>query len=164
MNIGLRELSGAFHIPRDWVLLERTLLLLYGCCAMLDPELNPVAIIQPYLSEYVLGSRDFAQVAMEAVRDMAVGAVTLPEDMRRYLAKANRGELEVRVAGIEPGARVLYAAARQLGYLAVALFALYEGIDCARRQEIDWARGFFVTAGVAGAAWLLSSLLSRPRM
>ena len=41
MNIGLRELSGAFHVPKDWVLLERTILLLYGCCSLLDPELNP---------------------------------------------------------------------------------------------------------------------------
>src|SRR2546430_13674904 len=24
MNIGLKELSSAFHIPKDWVLLERT--------------------------------------------------------------------------------------------------------------------------------------------
>ncbi len=47
MNIGLKELSGAFHVPKDWVLLERTILLLYGCCTLLDPELNPMAIIQP---------------------------------------------------------------------------------------------------------------------
>ena len=60
MNIGLRELSGAFHVPKDWVLLERTILLLYGCCSLLDPELNPVAIIQPYLQDFVLGNRDFA--------------------------------------------------------------------------------------------------------
>ena len=47
MNVGLKELSGAFHVPKDWVLLERTILLLYGCCTLLDRELNPMAIIQP---------------------------------------------------------------------------------------------------------------------
>ncbi len=103
MNIGLRELSGAFHVPKDWVLLERTILLLYGCCSLLDPELNPVAIIQPYLQDFVLGNRDFAQIAIEAVRDMAMSAMTLPEDMRRYLTRANRGELEVRVRGAAGG-------------------------------------------------------------
>jgi len=35
MNIGMKELSGAFHIPKDWVLLERTIILLYGCSSML---------------------------------------------------------------------------------------------------------------------------------
>ena len=34
MNIGLRELSGAFHVPRDFVLLERTILLLTGVCTV----------------------------------------------------------------------------------------------------------------------------------
>ena len=59
MNVGLKELSDAFHIPRDWVLLERTILLVYGCCALLDPELNPMAIIKPYLQDFVLGNRDW---------------------------------------------------------------------------------------------------------
>src|SRR4029078_6845595 len=42
MNIGLQELSGAFHVPRDFVLLERTLLLLTGVCTQLDPEMSPM--------------------------------------------------------------------------------------------------------------------------
>src|SRR5204862_7740924 len=83
MNIGLKELSSAFHIPKDWVLLERTILLVYGCCAMLDPELNPMAIIQPYLQDFVLGNRDFQKVAMETVRDMALRAVKLTADIRK---------------------------------------------------------------------------------
>jgi ubiquinone biosynthesis protein len=163
MNIGLRELSGAFHVPKDWVLLERTLLLLYGCCALVDPDLNPVAIIQPYLHEYVLGSRDFAQVALEALRDMAVGAVTLPEDMRRYLAKANRGELQVRVRGIDEGSRALYAAGRQLIYTAIGLFAGYEATESWRRHEGPMARGFTAVAIAALVLLLGSSILSRPR-
>ena len=162
MNIGLRELSGAFHIPKDWVLLERTLLLLYGSCSLLDPELNPVAIIQPYLRDFVLGNRDFAQIAMEAIRDMAMSAMTLPEDMRRYLTKANRGEMEVRVRGLNDGARTIYAAARQLIYTAIGLFAAVEALDSWRRREMELAHGL---GGVAIAAALLlvaSSVFARP--
>jgi ubiquinone biosynthesis protein len=163
MNIGLRELSSAFHIPRDWVLLERTLLLVYGCCSLLDPELNPVAIIQPYLREYVLGSRDFAQVAMEAIRDMAMSAVTLPEDMRRYLTRANRGELEVRVRGVQEGAKAVYAIGRQLIYASVGLFAAHEAVDAWRRHELLLTRGFAGLAAGAAVVLALSSVMSRPR-
>ncbi len=163
MDIGLRELSGAFHIPKDWVLLERTLLLIYGSCSLLDPELNPVAIVQPYLTEYVLGSRDFAQLAVEAVRDMAMSAMTLPEDMRRYLARANRGELEIRVRGIHEGAVVVYAATRQLIYTAVGLFAGYEGLESWRRHEDGLARGLAGVASVATLLLLISSFSARPR-
>jgi predicted unusual protein kinase regulating ubiquinone biosynthesis (AarF/ABC1/UbiB family) len=163
MNIGLRELSGAFHIPKDWVLLERTILLIYGCCSLLDPELEPVGIIQPYLQDFVLGNRDFAQIAVEAIRDMAMGAMTLPEDMRRYLTKANRGELQVRVRGVQEGARVVYAAARQIIYTVIGLFAAYEALESLRRQEAAMARGFGIVAAAAAILLVLSSVLSRPR-
>ncbi|MDP9149656.1 MAG: AarF/UbiB family protein [Myxococcota bacterium] len=163
MNIGLRELSGAFHVPKDWVLLERTILLLYGCCSLLDPELNPVAIIQPYLRDFVFGTRDFAQIAMETVRDMAMSAMTLPEDMRRYLARANRGELEVRVRGIHEGSRAVYAAGRQIIYTAIGLAAGLQAIESWRRHETELARALGVAAGLAAFLLVFSSLFARPR-
>jgi predicted unusual protein kinase regulating ubiquinone biosynthesis (AarF/ABC1/UbiB family) len=163
MNIGLREISGAFHIPKDWVLLERTILLLYGCCSLLDPELNPVAIIQPYLRDFVLGNRDYAQIAMEAIRDMAMSAMTLPEDMRRYLGKANKGELQVRVAGVQEGARTVYAAARQIIYTAIGLFAGVEALESWRRHEMGMARGLAIVAGVMALLLVVSSVIGRPR-
>ena len=163
MNIGLRELSGAFHVPKDWVLLERTLLLLYGCCSLLDAELNPVAIIEPYLRQFVLGNRDFAQIAMEAVRDMAMSAMTLPEDMRRYLTKANRGELQVQVRGVQEGARTVYTAGRQVIYTAIGLFAAFEGLESWRRGEVVLTRWLGGTAAAMAALLLLSSVFARPR-
>ena len=162
MNIGLRELSGAFHIPKDWVLLERTLLLVYGSCSLLDPELNPVAIIQPYLKDYVLGNRDFAQVAVEAVRDMALSAVTLPEDLRRYLTKANRGELEMTVHGLADGARAIYAVGRQLAYTILTVATGYEALESWRRHEVAMAHGLLAASLVFGLLFVLSSLLARP--
>lgn len=163
MNIGLKELSGAFHIPKDWVLLERTILLLYGCCSILDPELEPMAIIQPYLQDFVLGNRDWREIAMETVRDMALSAVTLPEDLRKYLVRAVRGELEVKVRGVAEGSHAMYAAGRQLAYVAIAIagaaFALslhYHGEDALAR----WSLG---VGGAAAALFLLSSFFGRPR-
>jgi predicted unusual protein kinase regulating ubiquinone biosynthesis (AarF/ABC1/UbiB family) len=163
MNIGLRELSGAFHVPKDWVLLERTILLLYGCCSLLDPELNPVAIIQPYLQDFVLGNRDFTAIAIEAVRDMAMSAMTLPEDMRRYLTRANRGELEVRIRGLQEGGRAVYAVGRQIIYTAIALFAGSQALESWRRGELGMARNLGIAAAAAAALLLLSSLFARPR-
>ncbi|MBV9947328.1 MAG: AarF/ABC1/UbiB kinase family protein [Myxococcales bacterium] len=162
MDIGLRELSGAFHIPKDWVLLERTILLLFGCCSLLDPELNPVAIIQPYLRDFVLGNRDFAKIAVEAIREMTMSAMTLPEDMRRYLSRANRGELEVRVRGLREGARTVYAAARQLIYTAVFLFGAGEALESYRREETTLARVFAGLAAAAAVLFVLSSVFARP--
>jgi ubiquinone biosynthesis protein len=163
MNIGLRELSGAFHIPKG-----------LGAARADDPpalrlllaarsRAEPVAIIQPYLQDFVLGNRDFTQIAMEAIRDVAMSAVTLPEDMRRYLIKANRGELEIRVRGMQEGAQTVYAAVRQLIYTAVALAAGFEAIESWRRHEWPMARGLYAVAIGAATLLLLSSVFARPR-
>jgi predicted unusual protein kinase regulating ubiquinone biosynthesis (AarF/ABC1/UbiB family) len=164
MNVGLKELSGAFHIPRDWVLLERTILLVYGSCAQLDPELNPMAIIQPYLQDFVLGNRDWQKVAMETVRDMALGAVTLPDDLRKYLTRATRGEMEVRVRGVQEGARTIYSIGRQLIYTAIGLSTGFAALHMHERGDDGTpTRILLSVAGFCGFMLLVSSVFGRPR-
>ncbi len=163
MNVGLKELSSAFHIPRDWVLLERTIILLYGSCSLLDPELNPMGIIQPYMQDFVLGNRDFTQIAMETVRDMAMGAVTLPDDLRKYLTRATRGEMEVRVRGMNEGARTLYAIGRQIIYTAIGIAAGVAALQLHFRGEDQLARVCGYVAIGAGAVLVLSSIFARPK-
>ena len=164
MNVGLRELSDAFHIPRDWVLLERTILLVYGCCSMLDPELNPMGIIQPYLQDFVLGNRDWQKVAMETVRDMALRAITLPEELRKYLQRATRGEMEVRVKGVQEISRTVYAIGRQVIYTAVGIATGYASLWLHARGE----NGTIMTVLVGVTCFctimlLLSSFFGRPK-
>ena len=163
MNVGLRELSDAFHVPRDWVLLERTLLLLYGCCASLAPELNPMAIIKPYLQDFVLGNRDFTQIAMETVRDMALKAVTLPDDLRKYLVRATRGEMEVRVRGLTESARTVYSIGRQIIYTAIGLAAGVAALQLHFHGEDRAARIAGYVAGGAFSLLVLASIFGRPR-
>jgi len=163
MNVGLKELSGAFHIPRDWVLLERTIILLYGCCSLLDPELNPMGIIQPYMRDFVLGNRDFTQIAMETLRDMAMSAVTLPEDLRKYLIRATRGELEVRVRGVQEGARTGYSIGRQVIYTAIGIACGVAALQLHFRGEDVLARWLAYGAGGCGGILVLSSIFGRPK-
>lgn len=163
MNVGLKELSDAFHIPRDWVLLERTILLVYGCCSMLDPELNPMGIIQPYLQDFVLGNRDWQKVAMETVRDMALRAVTLPEDLRKFLQRATRGEMELRVKGVQEGSRTLYTVGRQIIYTAIGIATGYASLSLHQRgDDGTTTRVLLGVTCFCGLMLLISSIFSRP--
>lgn len=130
---------------------------------MLDPELNPMGIIQPYLQDFVLGNRDFTQMAMETVRDMALGAVTLPDDLRKYLTRATRGELEVRVRGVQEGARTVYAIGRQVIYTAVGISCGFAALQLHERGEDHLARWPAGVAALALLALLFSSFFARPR-
>jgi ubiquinone biosynthesis protein len=55
LDISLRELMETFQIPKDLILLERTLLLLLGLCTHLSPTMNPMKTILPYLETFVFG-------------------------------------------------------------------------------------------------------------
>lgn len=161
MNIGLKELSGAFHVPRDFVLLERTLLLLTGVCTELDPHMSPMEVIRPYLQEFVLGSRDWAQIALEAAKDMGLKALTIPDDLRKYLTRANRGEAEVRVRGLHQAARLVYAGVRQLIYAGVGVAAGFAALQLYLAGHIELARYCLYGASGMGALLVVSILLTR---
>ncbi len=163
MNIGLRELTGAFHIPKDWVLLERTLLLLYGCCAQLDPDLKPIAIVQPYVQDFILSGQDWTQVVMASVRDATMSAVTLPDDLRKYLTRSMRGQLEVKVKGVDEAASAVRSSARQIIYAAVGLFAAYEGFELRKDGDVEAMRWCVVVTALSAALLALSFWWSRPR-
>ena len=161
MDIGLRELSEAFHIPRDWVYLERTLLLLTGVCTELDPEMHPVQIIHPYVQKFVLGNRDWAQVALEAAKDMALKAVTLPDDLRKYLLRANRGEAEVKVRDLGKAAGVIASSVRQLAQVILAVALGAGAVYASSIGLVELARYLSWAAGLVGAIALLGMMLSR---
>jgi predicted unusual protein kinase regulating ubiquinone biosynthesis (AarF/ABC1/UbiB family) len=164
MNIGLKELSGAFHVPRDFVLLERTLLLLTGVCTQLDPEMSPMEVVRPYLEEFVLGNRDWAQIALEAAKDMALKALTLPDDLRKYLTRANRGEAEIKVRGLAQAAGLVYAGVRQVVLTALTLGAGYGALELHLAGQVALARTCLYVAGGFAVLLLLSLILTpRPR-
>lgn len=149
LDISLRELTSSFQVPREWILLERTLLLLIGLCTHLDPEMRPATVVRPYLEELIDG-RDWLDLVRSVVKDLALSALTLPDDVRRVLRMAHRGELEVGVRGLGEGARLLYAGGHQLlwgllalGTGALAYFAHLRG-DRLFAVAFAGAGGFFV--------------------
>jgi predicted unusual protein kinase regulating ubiquinone biosynthesis (AarF/ABC1/UbiB family) len=123
MDISLRELMDTFQIPKDLVLLARTLLLLLGLCTHLSPTLNPMKTIRPYLEEFVLGhDKNWVKLLETTVKDLLLSAITIPAELQSFLVKANHGGLEVK--GLSESANLLYTAGHQLLY---SLFVMFFG-------------------------------------
>ena len=157
LDVSFRELTQTFQVPKDWVLLERTVLLLLGLCTTLDPAMAPMRTIQPYLEEFVLGrDQDWVSLVRSAVKDMALSVLTLPEGVNRLVARANRGELEVKVQGLRESADLVYAAAQQLVFGVLAAGAGV--IAYLARERGD--RLMATSAAVAAALFLLGVLRS----
>ena len=164
LNVSLADLRDAFHVPSEWVLLERTLLLLLGVCTSLAPELNPAEVIQPYVDRFILGERkEWSETVLETAREAALAAFALPSELGRFLNLASRGDIQVRVRRFEESAEGFYALGHQLlwGFLGAVSFCVsvvYEG----RGQHLEQT----IAHGVCGvfAVLLLGSLLRGRRV
>ena len=157
LDVSFRELTQTFQVPKDWVLLERTVLLLLGLCTTLDPAMAPMRTIQPYLEEFVLGrDQDWVSLVRSAVKDMALSVLTLPEGVNRLVARANRGELQVQGQGLRESADLVYAAAQQLVFGVLAAGAGV--IAYLARERGD--RLMAISAAVAAALFLVGVLRS----
>jgi predicted unusual protein kinase regulating ubiquinone biosynthesis (AarF/ABC1/UbiB family) len=167
LNVSLADLKDAFHIPKEWILLERALLLLLGVCTTLDPEMNPAAIIEPYLERFLLGEKkQWSEIVVEATREMALSALSLPAELHRFMDRAMRGDLEVGIRNLDENARLIYYGGQQilwgmLGATATVLATVFDGRGQPRATLIA-----AIAAGLCGL-FLIGSWLSghpkRPR-
>jgi ubiquinone biosynthesis protein len=165
MDVSIRDLADHFHVPKEWILLERTVLLLMGLCTELDPTLNPVQVIRPYLEEFVLGKdKDWSAFVIDSTKDVAATVFALPAEVRKFVQRAQRGELEVRFKGIDDHARLIYALGHQIIYAALGITAGAFGVVFDGRHEPHAARLAFYGAGVFATLLGLSIVTTRARL
>ncbi|HUQ01186.1 MAG TPA: AarF/UbiB family protein [Kofleriaceae bacterium] len=161
MDISLRELSENFHVPKEAIVLERTLLLLMGLCTELDPTLNPMTVIKPYIERFVLGDQDWSGILLDTSRDMVMQVAALPGEMRRFLRTAHAGDMKVRFANLEPSAQLMYRLGHQGILAAIGIAGASIAIVLEGRSELERAEWAWWTARVAGAFLVLSWWNSR---
>jgi ubiquinone biosynthesis protein len=169
MDISLRELTSSFHVPKEWILLERTLLLLVGLCTVLDPAMNPMTVIRPYLERFVLGDEgDWSALVVDTSKDLLLSVVALPGDMRRFMRTVQNSEVTLRVKGLEASSRLMYRLGQQFIVVAVGIAGAVIAIILEGRGDLErasWA--WWITRG-AGALfvwswWSARGLLRRER-
>ena len=164
MDVSLRDLAEHFHVPKEWILLERTVLLLMGLCTELDPELNPMEVIRPYLEEFVLGKdQDWSVFLVNTGKELALSAVALPGEMKKFIARALHGELEFRLRGVTEHARVLYVLGHQMIYAVVGTASVAFWLYLDDRGQHHRAQYAGWTAIACGALLAISFLFNRPR-
>ncbi|HEY0477902.1 MAG TPA: AarF/UbiB family protein [Kofleriaceae bacterium] len=168
MDISLRELSVNFHIPKEIIVLERTLLLLMGLCTELDPTLNPMTVIRPYLERFVLGDEgDWSQLLVETSKDLVMSVTALPAEIRKFMRLAHAGELQLRFKNIDAPVQLMYRLGHQFIYAGVGIAGAAIAVVLEGRGEdprADWA---WWTARIAGVllvwSWWTSRTLLRKR-
>lgn len=168
MDISLRELSANFHVPKEIIILERTLLLLMGLCTELDPTLNPMTVIRPYLERFVLGDEgDWSELLVETSKDLVMSVTALPAEIRKFIRSAHSGELQLKFKNIEAPTQLMYRLGHQLIYAGVGIAGASIAVILEGRGEDQRAAWGWWTCRVAGVllvwSWWSSRNLLRKR-
>jgi ubiquinone biosynthesis protein len=153
-------LANVIQLPKEWVIFERASVLMLGLCTAVDPNMNPIRTVAPYLQQFVLGKdADWKGQISTAIREMAMSAVAIPDRANRFFERANKGDVQIHVAGLRDSALLLYSAAHQIVFvfLAIALGTLGFVLD-ARGQD-----ALAVAAWTTGALSLLAVAVSMVR-
>jgi ubiquinone biosynthesis protein len=162
MDISLRELSANFHVPKEIIVLERTLLLLMGLCTELDPTLNPMTVIRPYLERFVLGDEgDWSQLLVETSKDLVMSVTALPAEIRKFMRAAHSGELQLKFKNLDAPAQLMYRLGHQVIFAGVGIAGAGIAIILEGRGELERADWGWWTARVAGVLLLWSWWSSR---
>jgi hypothetical protein len=167
MDISLRELSSNFHVPKEWILLERTLLLLMGLCTALDPHMNPMTVVRPYLEKFVLGEEgDWQGFAVETAKDLFLSLTALPSDIRKFVASAKTGELSVKFHNLDKSTRLMYRLGHQVitaavGITGAAIAVVLEGRNDLERAEWGWWTMRIAAVVLLWSWWTSRNLLRR---
>ena len=162
LDVSIRDLTANFYVPKEWILLERTLLLLMGLCTALDPTMNPMTVIRPYLERFVLGDEgDWSTFVLETTKDLLANVTALPSDMRKFMNTARHGDLAVRFKDLDRSSRLFYRLGHQIiiaaiGITGAAIAVVLEGRGDLVRAEYGWW-----TMRIAGAALIWSWWSSR---
>ncbi len=157
MDVGIRQLSAAFYIPKEWVLLERTGLLLAGLCTHLDPEMNPAETVRPYLEEFVLGKdQDWSEMLFNLSREKLLSFLSLPNQIDKLIHRVLAGKVTYRIEGISAGVERLYAASHQIIFAFLASVSAGIGIYFHHVQSLEIAR----YSGYAAGGFILLLILS----
>jgi predicted unusual protein kinase regulating ubiquinone biosynthesis (AarF/ABC1/UbiB family) len=165
MHVGIRELSEMFQVPREWILLERTIILLTGICTVLDPKLRPMNTVRPYMEQFVLGDdQDWSSFALETGKDWFVQAVGIPAELKKVLHNVSTGRLRVRFAESKEIMGMMGASAKVVGYgVLTAGFTIASSLK-ETAPDTNGIEHLTVLAGISGFFFFTAILSIRRRM
>jgi predicted unusual protein kinase regulating ubiquinone biosynthesis (AarF/ABC1/UbiB family) len=162
MDISLRELSQSFHVPKEIIVLERTLLLLMGLCTELDPTLNPMTVIRPYLERFVLGEEgDWSELLVETSKDLVMSVTALPAEVRKFMRAAHSGELSLKFKNLETSSQLMYRLGHQVIFAAIGIAGAGIAVVLEGRNDDPRATWAWWTARFAGICLVWSWWTSR---
>ncbi|MFK8036854.1 MAG: ABC1 kinase family protein [Crocinitomicaceae bacterium] len=154
-ELSFKELTSTFDVPKDWILLQRSLVLLLAIFANIAPKYNPVDTIKPFVKRMVLSKEGFKNLVLDSIVSQATTLLGIPRKVDAFLNKANKGELEIEVKGFEKQMKRRNALSWQIFIGSFAMICFILSFIANQYGNIVYERYFIVSALVLGLIFAL---------
>ncbi|MFD1553010.1 hypothetical protein DNU06_11825 [Putridiphycobacter roseus] len=148
-ELSLKELTATFDVPKDWILLERTILLLLGVCNTIHPNYNPIDTVKPYLKNMILSKEYLGDFIKEGIKNQANIIFSLPSRLDTVLRKANKGEIEFEIKSLPKSAQKLYLVIQQFIFGLFGILAFVMAYNSNENGNKAYEKWFLVIAMVS---------------
>jgi len=135
VNAGIRNISGMFRIPKEYVLLGRTLSLLVGVSLILRPGVNPMLYLRPVFEKYAKIKKRNPMAWTDFILRTGRNALGLTQVARQAGEQFYAGNSSLKTPDIWRSARLIYLLGQQMILLAVTFamgFFTYKHITSGR--------------------------------
>jgi len=115
MNTSLKEFSGSFRIPKDYILLGRTISLLLGISFVLRPGENPVKYLAPIFKKYL-----YEETTSNWLNEAGIigkNIISLPKIVNEAVLQFQSGNSSLKTPDIWKSAKLLYVLGQQFALL-----------------------------------------------
>lgn len=124
-KIDLKEIEEVVKIPKDWVLLNRTIALIMGITTDLAPNVDVFKTVKPNLYKMAIQKESLEMILKTSLQQQALRLISLPRKMELFLAQAENGELEVNTKSRKIEVKLMYALAQQFLFAIGAILCYY---------------------------------------
>ena len=152
-KVDLKDVSNNIIIPKDYILLNRTLVLLMGNAFQLAPTLNAIDVARPYLKEHVLKTEySFTNLIVKTFKSQIATGISLPGELSQFLKTANDSTLENEMTEMNITLQRIYFLGKQFLWTTIVVALVYFFINY---QDDEWLHYFNGGAIVFASIMLL---------
>ena len=124
-NINLKELENIIRVPNDWVLLNRSVMLVLGITSELAPELDSYKIVKPKLMSMFTKKENLSTVLKTSIQQQVLRLITIPRKIETLVDNIESGAIEVNIKNRKTEVKLIYHLIQQLIFTLGAGFCYY---------------------------------------
>ena len=121
-ELNLKEIEEAIKIPKDWVLLNKTIALIMGIVGEIAPTVDVYQEVKPNLLKMAVQKENMGMIFKTTLQQQLLRIIALPRKIELFIEQAEAGEIEVTPKNRKAEIKIVYALIQQIIFVVAALY------------------------------------------